>query len=271
MTLLDLLLRPPLVDSARAYFRDVQTRDIKYQPLIRPEDRPPVELNREILEKYRPAMRPFYFDPRRNRTYLEQLGITVSVSARQQWRVCGSPEAAGRPMRRGVELHSLGRDEWRALGNDPERFASTRELDIGPDAELLRQVGTGTAEFLERVGVEPRWGSFLATDPASREVVGACSYKGAPDDEGVVEIAYYTFPPNEGAGYATAMAAALVARAAEPPAARVVRAHTLPERNASGRILERLGFAHLGQVVDPEDGPVWRWERTQDGRSPEMR
>ena len=76
MTLLDLLLRPALVDSASAYFRDVQTRDIKYEPLIRPEDQPPVELNREILEKYRPAMRPFYFDPRRHRTYLDQLGIT---------------------------------------------------------------------------------------------------------------------------------------------------------------------------------------------------
>jgi [ribosomal protein S5]-alanine N-acetyltransferase len=35
----------------------------------------------------------------------------------------------------------------------------------------------------------------------------------------------------------------------------------LPERNPSVRILERLGFAHLGQVVDPEDGLVWRWER----------
>ena len=76
MTLLDLLLRPPLLDSARAYFRDVQTRDIKYQPLIRTEDQPPIELNREILDRYRPAMRPFYFDPRRHRTYLEQLGIT---------------------------------------------------------------------------------------------------------------------------------------------------------------------------------------------------
>lgn len=174
-------------------------------------------------------------------------------------------------MSRTVDLLSLDRDEWQALGDDPERFVSARGLAIGPHAELLRSVGAGTVEFLDRIGVEPRWGSFLATDSASREVVGACSYKGAPDDEGIVEIAYYTFPPNEGAGYATAMAAALVSKAAAPPAARVVRAHTLPERNASGRILEKLGFVHLGQVVDPEDGPVWRWERAPDGRSPERR
>jgi RimJ/RimL family protein N-acetyltransferase len=40
-----------------------------------------------------------------------------------------------------------------------------------------------------------------------------------------------------------------------------VRAHTLPERNASTRILEKLGFERIGQAVDPEVGQVWRWER----------
>jgi aminobenzoyl-glutamate utilization protein B len=75
MTLLDLLLRPALVDSVRTYFTEVQTRTVKYQPLLRPEDKPPTDLNREILERYRPAMRRYYYDPRRHRTYLEQLGV----------------------------------------------------------------------------------------------------------------------------------------------------------------------------------------------------
>jgi aminobenzoyl-glutamate utilization protein B len=79
MTMLDLLLRPVLVDSARAYFRDIQTREVKYQPLIRPDDQPPVELNREIMERYRPAMRGYYFDPKRHPTYLEQLGVSYPV------------------------------------------------------------------------------------------------------------------------------------------------------------------------------------------------
>ncbi|HXH07055.1 MAG TPA: amidohydrolase [Vicinamibacterales bacterium] len=75
MTLLDLLLRPDLVEQAWEYFRNVQTKDMKYAPLIRPEDRPAVELNRDVMERYRPAMRKFYYDPTRYRTYLEQLGI----------------------------------------------------------------------------------------------------------------------------------------------------------------------------------------------------
>ena len=75
MTMLDLLAKPALVDSAWAYFRDVQTKDVKYQPLIRPEDKPAIWLNTDILAKYRPEMRKFYYDPAKYRTYLEQLGI----------------------------------------------------------------------------------------------------------------------------------------------------------------------------------------------------
>ncbi len=76
MTILDFLMRPELVTQAWDYFRNVQTKDIKYQPLIRPQDRPAIELNRDVMARYRPQMRRFYYDPTKYRTYLEQLGIT---------------------------------------------------------------------------------------------------------------------------------------------------------------------------------------------------
>ncbi len=75
LTMLDFLLRPELVRQAWDYFRDVQTKTITYQPLIRPEDRPATEMNAATMERYRPAMREFYYDPAKHRTYLEQLGI----------------------------------------------------------------------------------------------------------------------------------------------------------------------------------------------------
>jgi len=75
LTLLDILLTPKLVADAWDYFR-TQTKDMKYQPLMRPEDRPAIELNRGILERYRDQMRPFYFDSKKYKTYLEQLGVT---------------------------------------------------------------------------------------------------------------------------------------------------------------------------------------------------
>ncbi len=76
MTMLDLVLKPALVDQAWAYFRDVQTKTVKYEPLIRAEDTPAIDLNKATMEKYRPELRKYYYDPSRYKTYLEQLGIT---------------------------------------------------------------------------------------------------------------------------------------------------------------------------------------------------
>jgi aminobenzoyl-glutamate utilization protein B len=75
MTMIDLLLRPELVEQAWEYYRTVQTKDQKYEPLVREQDKPAIELNREVMEKYRAEMKKFYYDPARHKTYLEQLGV----------------------------------------------------------------------------------------------------------------------------------------------------------------------------------------------------
>jgi aminobenzoyl-glutamate utilization protein B len=90
MTMLDFLMRPELVAQAWDYFRTVQTKDIKYQPLIRAQDRPAIELNRDVMARYRPAMRRFYYDPTKYRTYLEQLGITYPTERAPDGSCAGS-------------------------------------------------------------------------------------------------------------------------------------------------------------------------------------
>ncbi|MEX0837861.1 MAG: amidohydrolase [Gemmatimonadota bacterium] len=74
-TLLDLLLRPELIEEAWAYFNDVQTADHQYIPFIAPTDEPAIWLNQDIMERWREQMRPFYYDPTRFDSYMEQLGI----------------------------------------------------------------------------------------------------------------------------------------------------------------------------------------------------
>lgn len=75
MTMLDILTRPELVAQAWDYFRNVQTKDTQYRSFLRPGDQPAIWLNRKIMEEYRPKMKPFYYDPAKYDTYLEQLGI----------------------------------------------------------------------------------------------------------------------------------------------------------------------------------------------------
>jgi aminobenzoyl-glutamate utilization protein B len=95
MTMLDLLLRPGLVDSAWSYFRDVQTKTVKYEPLLREEDKPPLELNREILERYRPAMKKYYYDSKKYPTYLDQLGVRYPVLPDSAGACAVTPKGGG--------------------------------------------------------------------------------------------------------------------------------------------------------------------------------
>ncbi len=75
MTVLDLLARPAVVEQAWDYFRTVQTKDRKYEPLIGPADVPVTTLNADTMAQYRAEMRKYYFDATKYKTYMEQLGI----------------------------------------------------------------------------------------------------------------------------------------------------------------------------------------------------
>ena len=75
MTMVDLLLHPELIQQAWDFYRNVQTKEVKYTPLMRPEDQPALWLNQKTMELYRPQMRKYYYDPSKYDTYLEQLGI----------------------------------------------------------------------------------------------------------------------------------------------------------------------------------------------------
>jgi RimJ/RimL family protein N-acetyltransferase len=158
--------------------------------------------------------------------------------------------------------------------------------------EHLLALIEGEERFLERFGlpaaaglhdffvsdeVSPAWLEGLRTmtgaDPwvfgfgiVHREhalVIGSAGFKGPPDDEGTVEIAYGIAPAFQGRGYATEAAQALLAYALDSGRVRLVRAHTAPTSNASTRVLTKCGFGFVGEVMDPEDGRVWRWERTE--------
>lgn len=106
-------------------------------------------------------------------------------------------------------------------------------------------------------GPVPPWMAYLAKESGS--FVGVCAFKGPPDAHGV-EIAYFTFPENEGQGVATRMATALIGIAARH-GVNPVRALSLPSNGASIRILEKLGFRRAGSLEHPQDGEVWVWQR----------
>lgn len=136
----------------------------------------------------------------------------------------------------------------------------TPELVSSPDvreSELLREICSSTLAMYSNTHPELPWVGYLAREHDA--IVGTCAFK-SPPVEGEAEIAYFTLPGREGQGVATRMAQKLIDLAAGTDAI-AVRAQTLPEKNASTRILEKLGFAFCGAVVHPEDGKVWEWRK----------
>ena len=134
--------------------------------------------------------------------------------------------------------------------------AGVKEFLTGPEVSEYF-----LARLREAVLADPWRDGFGVVQQIDHRLIGLCSFVGPPDAEGGVEISYGIAPEFEGQGYATEAARLLIEQAFASGRVRRVRAHTLPERNASARVLEKCGFQRCGERIDPVDGPIWLWEK----------
>ena len=134
--------------------------------------------------------------------------------------------------------------------------SGTRPATIRPNA-ALEPVIEAMLGLYRREGFVRPWTGYIAVADATP--LGTCGFK-SPPVEGRVEIAYFTFPENEGNGIGTAMARELVRIAKGEDQSLTVIAQTLPKESASTGILKKVGFRRTGSVEHPEDGTVWEWE-----------
>jgi [ribosomal protein S5]-alanine N-acetyltransferase len=134
----------------------------------------------------------------------------------------------------------------RALGHEVVPGWATFREALPPTRDALVEHPNGHA-----------WGTrlFVSGDPP--ELVGWGGFKGPPSD-GVVEVGYEIAEARQGRGLATAATNAMVAEAFADDRVTKVIAHTLPERNASTRVLEKVGFTYAG-AADEDGEAVWRY------------
>ena len=72
-----------MIKDAKKYFKN-QTKETKYQPMIRQSDKPAIELNKEIMRNYRDEMSDYYYNPDKYETYLDQLGIKYPTTKKKK-------------------------------------------------------------------------------------------------------------------------------------------------------------------------------------------
>jgi len=144
-----------------------------------------------------------------------------------------------------------------AVGND--EFTARFGIDVAPEWLAFPEALPHLVAAAREQDEDP-WGTQLFFD-ADGVLVGFGGFKGPPAD-GAVEVGYAVAPSRRERGIATAVTRTMIERAASA-GVTLVLAHTLPESNASTRVLERCGFVHVGSVAedpDGDEGEVWRWE-----------
>jgi [ribosomal protein S5]-alanine N-acetyltransferase len=144
-----------------------------------------------------------------------------------------------------------------ALQSDPAALGRLIASPV-PDGwpEFPESIGFSIDRLRDHPDEAQWWMHFFFADDA---LVGSGGFVGPPDD-GVVEIGYEVAPEFRGRGLGVAAARALVEKAWASGLVTTVVANTLAADNPSTGVLRRLGFIRTHELVDPEDGPIWRWE-----------
>lgn len=169
----------------------------------------------------------------------------------------------------------LSTDHLRIINCDLQAIQMVLEGNEVLSMYFAIQVPAGWTEFgapifeytLERLKSNPEdapWWTWLPVLRETNELVGSCGFKGKPNADGEVEIGYEIAASERQKGLGTEAALALRDWAFRSPEVKKVIAHTLAELNPSTRILQHCGMIQVGELEDPDEGPVWRWEIDRD-------
>jgi RimJ/RimL family protein N-acetyltransferase len=164
----------------------------------------------------------------------------------------------GTASRLGYELP----ERW--LPESDARFFALKRDQVGADASqgqwlrflVLREQGPGRVAV---AGAGLGAAAGAAAGGGGGTVVGHAGFHGPPGvngaaTPGALEIGYTVFAAWRGAGLATEAAGALLRWARAAHDVTHYYGSTSPENAASRAVLARLGFEHVGERIDEEDG-----------------
>jgi ribosomal-protein-alanine N-acetyltransferase len=143
-------------------------------------------------------------------------------------------------------------------------LAGALGLEVVPGWATFRNALPRTRDAVAGEPIESPWGPRLFATGEPPELVGWGGFKGPPRD-GVVELGYEIAESRRGQGLATAAVRAMVTEAFGDECVGEVIAHTLPERNASNRVLEKAGF-RFDREAREAGAIVWRFKLTRPTR-----
>lgn len=156
---------------------------------------------------------------------------------------------------------------FEAILGDGLELASMLGVSLDDDwlgFEAAKEAMPYSYEYLKAHPSAQDWWTYLIIHTADNVLIGLGGFRGEADEHGMVEIGYSIASGYRRRGLATEAARAMVDYAFSHPHVERVDAHTLPEKNGSVRVLEKIGMKYAGAVNDPDDGEVWHWTLSRE-------
>jgi len=145
-----------------------------------------------------------------------------------------------------------------AASRVPEGLADRAEPDSMPPVFVASR-----SLELAAAGHPAPWSTtFLIVSNEDTRIVGGCGFKAVPIN-GRVEVGYGVSPSRQGKGAATAALNLLLHKAFEAGAIEVL-AEVAPTNHASTRVVQKAGFAQVGDRVDSENEYVIQWAKRSE-------
>lgn len=153
-------------------------------------------------------------------------------------------------------------EHFEAMLSDEQKLAALLGVTLANDwlgFEAAREAMPPSYEFLKSHPSAYGWWTYLFIHTADNKLIGLGGFKGVPDDSGMVELGYSIAPAYREQGLATEASRGMLDYAFSHREIRMVDAHTLPQQNASTRVLKKIGMQYVDTVIDPTDGEIWHW------------
>ena len=130
-----------------------------------------------------------------------------------------------------------------------EKFSNPHQhLIVGPNP---------LAHRIPRVNKDPNFadiGLVLAFEISSGEMIGSAGFHDWPDQNGMIEIGYGIVEQRQREGFGQELLSAMWNEILKNPDVKTLRYTVSPDNAPSIHIINKFGFAKVGEQIDDEDG-----------------
>jgi len=111
---------------------------------------------------------------------------------------------------------------------------------------------------LPRARQNPEYAKYLLRVAVLKDtpiIIASAGFHDAPDSNGMIEIGFGVDKKYQGRGFGQELLHGMWSWVVNDPQVKTLRYTVSPDNLISQHIIKKLGFKHIGQQIDEEDGP----------------